>query len=90
MSVQITSRNQPNQTLRTIDIVAVILLIIGGLNWGLVAINPNYDIVAAIGGGQASGFAKFVYGLVGLAAIYAAVEFPSFRTRWTGRRLQPT
>lgn len=49
--------------------IAYILVIIGGLNWLLVGINPNYDLVAMIGGGMEGMVAKVVYILVGLSAI---------------------
>lgn len=52
-----------------LDWIALILVIIGGLNWGLVAINANYDVVALILG-AGSVLARIVYGLVGLAALY--------------------
>ena len=47
--------------------VAFILLIIGGLNWGLTAF--GYNVVAMLG----SSIAMIVYVLVGLSAIYEAV-----------------
>ena len=52
-----------------LDWIALILVIIGGLNWGLVAISPNYDVVALLLG-TASIASNIVYGLVGLAALY--------------------
>ncbi len=48
--------------------VAVILLIIGGLNWGLVGLF-KFDLVAAIFGAM-SAVSRVVYVLVGLAALY--------------------
>ncbi|MCK9578911.1 MAG: DUF378 domain-containing protein [Methanoregula sp.] len=57
------------------DWIAIVLVIIGGLNWGLVGLF-NFDLVAAIFG-QMSFLSKLVYDLVGLAAlymIYAAVK----------------
>lgn len=51
-----------------IDIVALILVIVGGLNWGLVGIF-HFDLVAAIFGNM-SALARIVYAVVGLAAIY--------------------
>jgi hypothetical protein len=53
-----------------VDWIAMILLIIGGINWGLVGL-AQFDLVAAIFGGQDSGFARIVYVLVGLAALYS-------------------
>lgn len=54
-----------------LDYIALILVIIGGLNWGLVGLF-NFDLVATLLG-SGSVLSKFVYGLVGLAAIYTMV-----------------
>ena len=54
----------------TIDWIAMILLIVGGINWGLVGL-AQFDLVAAIFGGQDSAIARIVYVLVGLAALYS-------------------
>jgi uncharacterized membrane protein YuzA (DUF378 family) len=56
------------------SIIALLLLIIGGLNWGLVGLF-NFDLVAAIFGGG-SILARIVYIVVGAAAIYAATLVP--------------
>ncbi len=54
-------------------VTSIVLLIIGGLNWGLVGLF-KYDLVAAIFG-DLSTVTRVVYTLVGLAAIYVAVAF---------------
>lgn len=54
-------------------VTSIVLLIIGGLNWGLVGLF-KYDLVAAIFG-DLSTVSRVVYTLVGLAAIYVAVAF---------------
>lgn len=54
----------------TMDWIAMILLIVGGINWGLVGL-AQFDLVAAIFGGQDAGLARIVYVLVGLAALYS-------------------
>lgn len=51
-----------------VDLIALILVIVGGLNWGLVGLF-NFDLVAAIFG-AGSTLSKIVYILVGLAALY--------------------
>jgi len=51
------------------DRIALILAIIGGLNWGSVGIF-GFDIVAALFGGSASGLSRVVYALVGLSALW--------------------
>ena len=50
------------------DKIAVMVLAIGGLNWGLVGLF-DYDLVAAIFGDM-SGLARAIYVLVGLSAVY--------------------
>ena len=52
-----------------INRIALILNIIGGLNWGLVGLF-KFDLVAWICGGQDSVIARIIYCLVGLAAIW--------------------
>ena len=52
-----------------IDRIALILSIIGGLNWGLVGIF-QFDLVAWIGGGQTGIISRIIYILVGLASIW--------------------
>jgi hypothetical protein len=58
----------------TLKTIALVLVIIGGLNWGLVGL-MNFDLVAALLGDM-SLLSKIVYDLVGLAAVYIA--FTSF------------
>ena len=52
-----------------IDRIALILAIIGGINWGSVGLF-KFDIVAWICGGQASLVARIIYTIVGLASIW--------------------
>jgi len=62
-----------------IDLLAAVLLIVGGLNWGLVAI-AEFDLVAWIFGldfGETNVASRIVYGLVGLAAVYGASRLPA-------------
>lgn len=51
------------------DIVSLILVIIGAVNWGLVGF-AKFDLVAWIFGGQTAGFSRIVYALVGLAGLW--------------------
>jgi len=60
--------------LSAIDFVAIVLVVIGGLNWGLVGLF-NFDLVQAILGGVPI-LARLVYILVGVAAAYTAVRSP--------------
>lgn len=63
--------------MKSLDLLAVILLIVGGLNWGLVAFF-NFDLVAAITGAGAFGNKNMagviVYALVALAAVYSLLN----------------
>lgn len=52
-----------------IDKIALVISIIGGLNWGLVGIF-QFDLVAFICGGQTGIISRIIYILVGLAAIW--------------------
>lgn len=75
--------------MKTIDTVALILLIVGGLNWGLVGLF-GFDLVAAIFG-EMSALARIVYVLVGAAALYEAFAVWTLPERWRGPgRAQPT
>jgi uncharacterized protein len=61
--------------MKALTTVAGALVIVGGLNWGLVAIG-EFDLVAWLAGedfGETNAASRVVYGLVGLAAAYLAV-----------------
>ena len=51
------------------DTTALVLAIIGAVNWGLVGIF-KFDLVAWIFGGQTAGFSRVIYTLVGLAGLW--------------------
>jgi len=51
------------------DRIALVLAIIGGLNWGLVGIF-KFDLVAFLFGGQTASISRVIYTLVGLAAVW--------------------
>ncbi len=71
--------------MKTLDVIAAVLLVIGGLNWGLVAV-AHFDLVATIFGmrfGETSTLSSAVYLLVGLAALYQAVSFKAIQHRWS-------
>lgn len=54
---------------KTMDTLALILAIIGSVNWGLVGIF-RFDLVAWIFGGQAAVISRIIYTLVGLAGLW--------------------
>lgn len=57
--------------MKTVTLVAVVLLIVGGLNWGLVGAF-DYNLVDSLFG-EGSALARVVYVLVGLAAVWKVV-----------------
>ena len=69
--------------MKALNLVTSLLLIVGGLNWGLVAI-AEFDLVAAIVGeefGETNALSRIVYGLVGLSAVYQATRLPALASR---------
>ena len=60
--------------LNALDMIAFILVIVGGLNWGLVGVF-SFDLVATIFGAMTI-ISRIVYTLVGIAAIYTAIILP--------------
>ena len=76
--------------MKKLDALAAALLIVGGLNWGLVAV-AKFDLVAAIFGldfGETNAATRVIYGLVGAAAVYGIFSLLASR-RSLGRRTTP-
>ncbi len=67
--------------MKTMDILAAVLLVVGGLNWGLWGAF-EFDLVAAIFGGNTAVLSKLVYVVVGLAAAYQAFALKAIQRRW--------
>jgi uncharacterized membrane protein YuzA (DUF378 family) len=66
---------------KKLDLLAATLVVVGGLNWGLVAL-AEFDLVAWIFGeefGTTNAASRIVYGLVGLAAVYAIASLAGRR-----------
>jgi uncharacterized membrane protein YuzA (DUF378 family) len=70
--------------MKSMDVIAAILVVVGGLNWGLVGA-ANFDLVGTLFGAM-SPLSRVVYGLVGLAALYQAVQFRGIQRRWNAAR----
>lgn len=69
--------------MKAFDFVTGLLLVVGGLNWGLVAI-AEFDLVATLVGeefGETNALSRIVYGLVGLSAVYQATRLPALASR---------
>ena len=74
--------------LTTWDWVSMVLLVVGGLNWGLVGLF-EFDLVAALFG-EMSWFTRLVYVLVGVSAVYMIAVSPRLRHPEPGGRPAPT
>ncbi|MGE5606531.1 MAG: DUF378 domain-containing protein [Bacteroidota bacterium] len=66
------------------DRLALILVIVGALNWLLIGLF-RYDLVANLFGGQEAPFSRIIYSLVGLAGLYCISLL--FRERNTSTKL---
>jgi uncharacterized membrane protein YuzA (DUF378 family) len=53
---------------RTLHLVALVLVVVGAVNWGLVGI-AQFDLVAALLGGSSAVLSRVVYTLVGVAGL---------------------
>ena len=66
-----------NSGIRILFYIYLVLIVIGGLNWGLVAIDKNLDLVEMVGkavqGVSYSLTSRIVYGLVGICALLTAL-----------------
>jgi uncharacterized membrane protein YuzA (DUF378 family) len=70
--------------MKLIDVVAAVLVVVGALNWGLVAV-ARFDLVAALFGlsfGEVSALTAVVYGLVGVAGLYQTLFWKRVQSRW--------
>lgn len=70
--------------MRALNIITLLLIIVGGLNWLLVGLF-QFDLVAAIFGGQDAALARIVYILVGASAVWQLIPF--FRSFSEGETL---
>lgn len=71
--------------MKKLDILAAVLVAVGGINWGLVAL-AEFDLVATIVGlelGETNAASRLVYGLVGIAAVYQVLQQHAIRRRWS-------
>ena len=66
--------------MKRMDVLAAVLLVVGGLNWGVVGLTGS-DLVGALFG-ELSPVSRAVYTLVGLAALYQALQWKAIQHRW--------
>ena len=67
--------------MKAFDVIVASLLVIGGLNWGLVGLF-NFDLVATILGNM-SALSRIIYIVVGISAVYQALQWKAIQKRWT-------
>ncbi len=60
--------------MRILNLVTLLLVIIGGINWLLVGL-ADFDLVASLFGGRASPLATLIYVLVGISALWQLIPF---------------
>ena len=78
--------------MKALNALAAVLVIVGGLNWGLVAL-AEFDLVAWLVGldfGETNAASRIVYGLVGLAALYGITQLASRAASIGGARSAST
>ena len=68
--------------MKSIDVLAAILVVVGALNWGLVGLF-QLDLVATLFG-DASIVSRIVYTLVGFAGAFQAIQWKAIQRRWSG------
>ena len=66
--------------MRTLDVIVAVLLVVGGLNWGLEGLF-DFDLVETLFS-SIPVIQKTVYVLVGLSAIYQIIGLKGIQTRW--------
>jgi uncharacterized protein len=66
--------------MKTVDVIAAVLVVVGALNWGLVGA-ARTDLVALLFG-AGSILSSVVYVVVGLAGLYQALQLKAIQRRW--------
>jgi uncharacterized protein len=70
--------------MKQFDIIAAVLVVVGAINWGLIAV-ARFDLVATLFGmrfGEVSALSAAVYGLVGVAGLYQGLFWKRVQERW--------
>ena len=67
--------------MKTFDVLAAVLVVVGAANWGLVGLF-QFDLVATLFG-DASVLSRIVYSLVGVAGLFQAMQWKAIQRRWS-------
>lgn len=63
--------------IRAFDWIALTLIIIGAINWGLIGFF-QFDLIAMLFGGMSSWLSRIIYALVGIAGLYSLSLYARF------------
>ena len=74
------SCSMKEKKMKSIDVIVAALLVVGGLNWGLVGL-LHFDLVATLLG-DATMLSRLVYTVVGLCALYQVFQWKAIQRRW--------
>jgi uncharacterized protein len=74
-----TNASRMEVTMKRLDVLVAVLVVIGGVNWGLVGFF-GVDLVAALFGENR--ISNVVYCLVGLSALYQIIQLGGIQRRW--------
>ena len=66
--------------MRKIDAFVTVLLVLGGLTWGLMGFF-NFDLIAVVFGGMPY-VSRIIYGVVGICALYELIQWRAIAKRW--------
>jgi uncharacterized protein len=75
-----TTAKMKERDMKSIDVVVATLLVVGGLNWGLVGL-LHFNLVATLLG-DATVLSRLVYTVVGLCALYQLIQWKAIQRRW--------
>jgi uncharacterized protein len=67
-------------TMKTVDVIAAVLVVVGAVNWGLVGA-AHMDLVALLFG-AGSILSSIVYVAVGLAGLFQILQWKAIQKRW--------
>ena len=65
--------------MKTLDCIVAVLLVIGGLNWGLIGFF-NFDLIGTVFG-HMSALTRLIYCAVGLSALYYVFQWKAMQKR---------
>jgi uncharacterized protein len=66
--------------MRTVDVIAAVLVVVGAVNWGLVGAAQTDLVALLFGAGSLP--SSVVYVVVGLAGLYQALQWKAIQRRW--------